>query len=55
VIFRVYSLTYFICFRFEGFFERNFRLSDYTKNINIQNKYSGRAFVRRGLDTRYNR
>jgi hypothetical protein len=35
IVFRVYSLIYFICFRLEGFFERDFKSSGSTKNINI--------------------
>jgi hypothetical protein len=27
VVFRVYFLTYFICFRLKGFFKRDFKLS----------------------------
>jgi hypothetical protein len=35
MVFRVYFLTYFIYFRLEGLFERDFRLSGSRENINI--------------------
>jgi hypothetical protein len=35
VVFRVYFLIYLICFRLEGFFEKDFKLSGSTKSINI--------------------
>jgi hypothetical protein len=31
IVFRVYFLTYFICFRLEGLLERDFKLSGFTK------------------------
>jgi hypothetical protein len=49
VIFRVYFLIYFIYFRLEDFFEKNFKLSGFTKSINTQNKYSERVFIRGDL------
>jgi hypothetical protein len=53
VVFRVHFLIYFIYFRLKGFFEKDFKSLDSTKIISIQNKHSGRVFVRGGLDTRY--
>jgi hypothetical protein len=35
VVFRVYSLTYFIYFRLEGLLERDFKLSGSTKSFDI--------------------
>jgi hypothetical protein len=35
VVFRVYSLIYFICFRLKGFFERDFKSSGFMISNNI--------------------
>jgi hypothetical protein len=35
VVFRVYSLTYFICFRLESLLKRDFELSGSTKSFDI--------------------
>jgi hypothetical protein len=46
VVSRVYFLTYFIYFRLEGLFKKDFKSSGSTKSINTQNRRSGQAFVR---------
>jgi hypothetical protein len=35
VVFRVHSLTYFICFRLEGLLERDFKSSGFTKSFDL--------------------